>query len=119
MTRDNYILNPDHSIRKVSLEEWAEWFENSANRIIKQEQVGPYWVSTVFLGIDHNFSMEGPPLLFETMIFREGWRDLYCDRYSTYEEALAGHAIAVYQAQEGDFGNDNQQAECEQDEGTE
>ena len=27
------------------------------------------FISTVFLGIDHNFNLEGPPLLFETMIF--------------------------------------------------
>lgn len=29
-----------------------------------------YRVSTVFLGIDHNWG-EGPPLLFETMVFRD------------------------------------------------
>jgi hypothetical protein len=27
-------------------------------------------VSTVWLGIDHNFMMHGPPIIFETMIFR-------------------------------------------------
>lgn len=56
-------------------------------------------VSTVFLGLDHNFSgLENPldyrPVLWETMIFggpndQEMWR--YCSR----EEALKGHDAAV------------------------
>jgi hypothetical protein len=49
-------------------------------------------VSTVFLGIDHNFG-NGPPLLFETMVFG-GEYDGYCKRYSTWEEAEGGHKTA-------------------------
>lgn len=92
--------------------EWAEYFEKK-DRILKQEQVGPsheagvaYWVSTVFLGIDHNFSMEGPPVLFETMIFansdsdKEDPHDGYQDRYTSWEEAMAGHQTAVNLARE-------------------
>ena len=62
-----------------------------------------YWVSTVWMGLDHNFSQTGPPLIFETMVFNadtikkkpmEGgdWSDLMMDRYATKAEALAGHA---------------------------
>lgn len=53
---------------------------------------GKVSVSTVFLGIDHSF-FEGPPLVFETMIFggeHDGWQD----RCSTWEEAEAMHARA-------------------------
>lgn len=46
-------------------------------------------VSTVFLGLDHNWG-GGPPLLFETMIFTDG-EGGYCRRYSAWEEAEAGH----------------------------
>jgi hypothetical protein len=50
------------------------------------------WVSTVFLGIDHGFG-EGPPLIFETMVFASerhlDERD--CQRYSTESEAVTGH----------------------------
>ena len=46
-------------------------------------------VSTVFLGIDHNFG-EGKPLLFETMVFG-GKLDEETERYSTWEEAVEGH----------------------------
>ena len=48
-------------------------------------------VSTVFLGIDHNVSMDtSEPVLFETMVFggeynEEQWR------YKTWDEAMSGH----------------------------
>jgi hypothetical protein len=48
------------------------------------------YVSTVFLGLDHNFGREGAPLLFETMVFG-GAQDGQQERYSTWEEAEAGH----------------------------
>lgn len=52
-----------------------------------------YEVSTVWLGIDDNFSREGPPLIFETMVFGDGnMTDLDCRRYATEEEAFQGHA---------------------------
>jgi hypothetical protein len=51
------------------------------------------WVSTVFLGIDHRFGGEGPPLLFETMIFG-GPHDQSQYRCSTWQEAEHMHADA-------------------------
>lgn len=54
--------------------------------------VGPYHISTVFLGIDHGFTVEGPPILFETMVFCQGSRsDLEMERYATWAEAVEGH----------------------------
>lgn len=77
-----------------------------------------YWVSTVFLGLDHQYG-EGPPLVFETMVFgyhdeasaeayneneyswvrvKPGdlnWSDLDCERYSTYDEAMKGHETMI------------------------
>lgn len=50
-------------------------------------------VSTVFLGINYNFSGEGPPILFETMIFG-GKSDERQWRYSSWEEAERGHKVA-------------------------
>lgn len=50
-------------------------------------------VSTVWLGIDHGYG-EGPPLIFETMIFG-GPMDQHCDRYSTEEQARTGHDFMV------------------------
>jgi hypothetical protein len=54
----------------------------------------PVTVSTVWLGLDHNWWPDRAPLIFETMIFG-GKLDLECWRYSTEEQALAGHADAV------------------------
>jgi hypothetical protein len=57
---------------------WGMWFEaNRERRIVKQENIGPYRVSTVFLGLDHAFNRvftqeQTPnpyPILFETMVF--------------------------------------------------
>ena len=56
-------------------------------------------ISTVWLGLNHRFS-EGPPLIFETMVFSQGKdNDGDTDRYSTLAEAQAGHLamVAKYQ----------------------
>ena len=50
-------------------------------------------VSTVFLGLDHQYG-DGPPLLFETMIFG-GIHDEFCERCSTWAQAEEQHALAV------------------------
>jgi len=60
-------------------------------RRVARSEFGPVSVSTVFLGMDHSFG--GGPLLFETMIFG-GKSDGYMDRYSTWQEAEAGHEAA-------------------------
>lgn len=51
-------------------------------------------VSTVWLGVDHSFS-DGPPIIFETMVFGSGDGDQYMQRYATEEAARAGHAETV------------------------
>lgn len=56
-------------------------------------------VSTVWIGNNYNFTMQGPPIIFETMVFgavagHEDW-DEYTQRYSTKEQAAAGHAEIV------------------------
>jgi|GraSoiStandDraft_26_1057304.scaffolds.fasta_scaffold208824_2 hypothetical protein len=71
---------------------WAEWFQH-ADRTVVQEYIGPYFVSTVFLALDHNFSFTGPPILFETMVFGDGGGAVgnYQERCSTWDEALDMH----------------------------
>ncbi len=76
------IENPDDVLQ------WAKAFEQN-NRILQQDTIGDVFVSTVFLGLDHQYD-EGPPLLFETMTFKNGSsKDM--KRYSTYDEAILGH----------------------------
>lgn len=53
-----------------------------------------YRVSTVRLTCDHGRG--GTPLWYETMVFpMDGWGDLFCERYSTRDQAVAGHQVAV------------------------
>jgi hypothetical protein len=66
-----YILEGKVPVPCEDLLTWAQWVEEPKNRIVKQEYVGELWVSTVFLALDHDFLRDGPPLLFETMVFRD------------------------------------------------
>jgi hypothetical protein len=53
-------------------------------------------ISTVFLGIDHNYSGKDLPVLWETMIFWEGnGLDGWQQRYTGDKAARAGHKKAV------------------------
>jgi hypothetical protein len=67
------------------------------DRTVKKDKITSHGVdvtvSTVFLGLDHNWG-DGPPILFETMIFG-GERDEYQERYSTWGEAEEGHQRAI------------------------
>lgn len=88
----------DRSGNKITIRDWfrlRHWdrLENEMRyTIVKQETIGDYWISTVWIGLDHNF-MGTEPHIFETMVFREstGESDLDCRRYSTEWEALQGH----------------------------
>jgi hypothetical protein len=85
-----FWIDADHVVHPAkNMDEWSAHYDDD-HRIVAQTGNDNIWVSTVFLGINHNFFGEGPPILFETMIFG-GRMDEYQHRYHTYEEALAGH----------------------------
>jgi hypothetical protein len=70
--------------------------ENDSRRVALTEVAPGVTVSTVFLGLDHGFTDDGPPIVFETMAFDDyGGGDQW--RYSTWEEAEAGHRRVVEQ----------------------
>jgi hypothetical protein len=100
MDRNFYVLDEDNQVIPTdSSASWALWFEN-ANRIVGYTQItSECHVSTVFIGINHRFSGEGPPLVFETMIF-EGPLDGHQWRYSSWDDAETGHKAAVRKARE-------------------
>lgn len=91
---EHYIMDSDHKIKPASLEEWVRWFELD-DKVVKQEYVGPYFISTVFLGLNHRFTGDGPPILFETMVFRDNESDIDMARCCTYKQALKQHAKMV------------------------
>lgn len=85
--------------------EWGKWFE-TADRQVALTEIGDLTVSTVFLGIDHNFLERFKHELFETMVFGEpepmmmfGKKyilplcqdDMPMRRYPTWEAAEKGH----------------------------
>lgn len=74
--------------------------EEQANAMkrVAEDTVGQVWLSTVWLGLDHQYG-DGPPLIFESMTFSDLdgddiWHNA-CWRYSTEAEALAGHKAIV------------------------
>lgn len=62
-----FILKDGQPLLCDDLLEWGRWFE-TAERHIGLSRIGDSNVSTVFLGLDHNWS-DGPPILWETMVF--------------------------------------------------
>ncbi len=88
---DAYILNGREPV-PATYQEWANWLEKEqwpASRVA-EDRIGDARVSTVFLGLDHRFGDEGPPVLFETMVF-DGKHDGDCERCCTWDQAEAMH----------------------------
>jgi hypothetical protein len=75
----------------------------TASLRIAVDDVNDVHVSTVFLGLDHQWG-DGPPLVFETMTF-DHRAEKICDewqwRYSTLDDAEAGHRAIVAAIREG------------------
>lgn len=92
-----YILEGPDPVPCDDIVKWAEWFEThyEERRVGLTEKRGVY-VSTVFLGIDHNFGFAGEPVLFETMVFKKG-KEVHQERYRNWGEAEAGHHRNVAQ----------------------
>lgn len=85
-----YRLNEKHEPIPCTLYE-TDW--SDPPRRVGNTRLPWAWVSTVFLPLNHAWD-DGPPVLFETMIFggafdQEQWR------YRTWAEAEVGHRRAV------------------------
>lgn len=94
------------------MEEVSRLFSDMDYKRVALTEIGPYVVSTVWIGLDHNFG-NGPPLIFETMVFtatawaqenpaldfndpdKEHLLELDCYRYATEYEARKGHEDVV------------------------
>lgn len=102
MNKDSHRYNYyDKDGNEIKYDKWVQMISDFSYRIIDYYEIGPYRVSTVWMGVNHN--IRGEPIhVFETMIFRvneyEGERDEldgYQARYSTLTEAVNGHERAV------------------------
>ena len=109
LTQDYWIdrgMYFDRQGNSMTMIEWAQMFENSTQAVnlrrVIATKVRHIWVSTVWLGLNHEWR-DGPPLIFETMMFNRHKRDRnkhsgrfdFCDRYSTEEQARRGHHRVV------------------------
>jgi hypothetical protein len=92
-----------HKVTPCNLMTWARWMEASSResggqrgataRHVGDDDAGGMRVSTIFIGLNHEF-LGGPPLWFETMVFG-GPLDGTQQRYTTWEQAEAGHAFIL------------------------
>lgn len=98
----------DREGKPISIEEWGRLHEQYDYVRVELDHVGPYVVSTVWLGLDYRFVGDGPPIIFETMVFTNtAWNadpgdpdpeplfDIECMRWSTEDEARRGHQELV------------------------
>ena len=97
-----YELDENHQAHPATRRGGIDVFEGDfeKTRRVAQTLVGEANVSTVFLGIDHVLFGGGPPILFETMVFGGQYDDRQW-RYSTWDEAVAGHEAVVAALREG------------------
>ncbi len=87
-----YILENGIPKLAISMQEWGQWWEKT-DRTVAKTKIRKVLVSTVFLGLNHQWG-DDPPLLFETLVFG-GIFDGEMERYSTLDEAKAGHEAMV------------------------
>lgn len=120
MGRGYYLLKGREVVPVDDLRTWALALEQSytdGTHWVGDTTVGPWVVTTIFLGLDFQiglYARPGAPLVFETMIRtnetfpmkdsfsdrvieRPDWAD-YQDRCSTYAQAEAMHKAACDQA---------------------
>jgi hypothetical protein len=90
-----YKLDGKMVVQAADLLEWAAWIE-TADRRVALDEIDGIKISTIFLTLDHNFSVAGlqgraDPLLFETTVFMPDGEIGDMNRYFTWGEAEEGH----------------------------
>lgn len=91
MREYKYILVDGEPVPEPDVIKWSNWFQDhNEERILKQDRIGSFFVSTVFLALA--FDGMGDPC----------W-DRHQRRYATRQEAEKGHEEAVRMVKEGKF----------------
>jgi hypothetical protein len=88
----------DRDGNKIDMQRFGELLADPRYKILQQTKLGGLLISTVWIGLDMNFMREGPPIIFESMVFSQDEDDpealgesVACERYATEEEAMEGH----------------------------
>ena len=94
--------------------EWLEWMRESfsaGNHLVAKDDILGFSIETEFLGINHNVTESGPPLCFETMVYRESVQrnsrlkiEYGTVLYPTVAEAIAGHMAICEKVRRGEIG---------------
>ena len=90
-----YILQGKNAVPEPDVGKWGRWLKTARRTVVAEDKAGAAIVSTVFKAIDLQSDPRGKPLLFETLISGGPSDGLY-ERYTTWEEAEAGHARWVH-----------------------
>lgn len=93
-----YKLDENKNAIPCSVEEWARQIEEmrkNKTKHVAYESIGHIDISTVWLGLSHQWMPRAKPLIFETMVFNKSGHDIYCERHSTWQEAEEGHKQAI------------------------
>lgn len=97
---ETYILEGTKFRKSRDIMEWGKYLEIASTDPFHRHVGRDFFyvddveycnLSTVFLGIDHNFGNSGVPILFESMIFGGKELDESMERYATWETAAKGH----------------------------
>lgn len=92
-----YTLDADNNVIPATPRQCEDMLRDIDRRRVGRDVLpNGVCVSTVFLGIDHNFGPGTEPVCFESMAFPPvDHVELACERYGTWAEAAAGHAAMV------------------------
>lgn len=90
----------DKEGKPLNLFQWGRLMENlEYKRVALDVLADGTRISTVWLGLDHSFSMPSEhhqPLIFETMVFsKDSGDELDMERYTTLDQAIAGHKLML------------------------
>lgn len=94
--RDGKPMPDDWYDRKKHGDKAIRW---GTERRVARTVVGDIIVSTVWLGLNHDY-LTGVPIIFETMTFGEPWNN-EMERYSTEEDAMIGHLMTLTRLRSG------------------
>lgn len=101
-SREPYgILQPDGSVKGTNdvMIAWGE--RNDDSRRIVKTFIGPQYVSTVFLVLNHGWGNR--PEWFETMVFGGQLDQTIQRRWETIQEAKMGHSSVIEELRELNF----------------
>lgn len=82
--------------KPMDLLEWGKALEEGDRHLgATNLWFGKIWVSTVWLGLNHRFTEDGPPLIFETCVFVRKGDSTIVGRYAYKEQAEENHKYWV------------------------